>query len=331
MKKNIVFLFLIMLFVITFIPFAQAEDMFRRGTMPSGSPMQHKQKNAQTDSVGVNVKVDKATNEVRTIQIGTHGRIMTNSEIQKVFGNNNGSPLLVNEFQDSIQRNNIKWQPEASNVRIKQDVNPDSAKNMLDHMDSANQHIADNDISFRPPAIIELGNNNAGNYGTEDSWHLSTTEGDSFREVVTEKVVQTSLRQNYPALGYQGNEAFSRVITSDCLDQKLTGKDHVYDPQLQSLNGGDIYQAYQDYNSGKITYNQLQQVIAKTGNNNFAIAEAIAEYGNPDATFSALQHLNQATNPTGQDIKDAFLKADKLNNDGRDEEIIDKIFGNHGM
>ncbi|MCX5706905.1 MAG: hypothetical protein NTW13_04520 [Candidatus Omnitrophica bacterium] len=282
---------------------------------------------AYAENVGVKVGVDKVTNQVTSVQIGDHGRILTRNEISSMFGNGTG-PVSLSQFKQSANNFNSNYDLKAKGlgVGLGSGVTQATADKMLDYMDQGAQYMADNNLSFTPPATIDLGPNGAGSYSDEDSWHISNTSGDTFKEAIVNKTIQSTLRTNYPDLGYTANEAFSRYFTYDCLNMKNNMSNYIYNKNLESYTGNDIKQGYDDFNAGKITQTELNNIINNTMNNNAALSQSMFDAGNANTAFDALKNLANVSNPNGYQIKDAFIKTDPQHTDR-----INGSFNEHGV
>jgi hypothetical protein len=286
--------------------------------------------NSQDNQINVHVKVNKSGN-VDSVQIGDHGTFLTQKQINQHFNQDNNSGVSLNEFKNSVGSFEQNCRPSPKGCQIK-GANQNSVNNLLNYMDNAAEYLAKNNVTFAPPSSINLGNNGAGDYSDSNTWNLSTTSGSHFKEVVTAKTIQTSLRQNYPNLGYTANEAFSRYFTYDCLGNKgKGGKNFVYNSNLENYSGNNIYQAYQNYNNGTITKDELNQIINNTSNNNAALFQAMNEIHNTGLVFQALQNLANRNNPNGQDVENAFNQANQQLNNGQNSSDITQSFNNHGI
>lgn len=282
---------------------------------------------SQRQEVAVNVGVNR-NGEVQSIQVGNHGRHLTRSQILNNFDTNRNGAVTLGEFRNSNKLQGWNVSPQNCNINLGSGTNRRTAEQMLSYMDNASQYLAQHNLTFSPPGNINLGDNGAGDYASDGSWNLSTTSGSEFQEVVTSKTIQQSLNQNYPNLGYQANEAFSRYLTYDCLGiENYNGGNNTYNPQTQSMTGNDIANAYRNYNNGLITREQLNQIIANTTNNNLALFQAMLSYGNSDAAFNALRILSNTSNPDGEDIRDAYMRA----TNGSDSSGVNTSFNRHGI
>ncbi|MCX5706904.1 MAG: hypothetical protein NTW13_04515, partial [Candidatus Omnitrophica bacterium] len=269
----------------------------------------------------VRVGVDKATNQVKNVQMGRHGNFLTPNEISRDFGKGTGNVTLT-QFQQSLARNPLQFTPSA----VKVNNANGNLESMLNYMDQAKQYMANRNMTFTPPKTINFGDNGAGSYSNEDTWNINTAGGSDFGNIIISKTIQTSLCQNYPNLGYQATEAFSRYFLYDLTGRAPNQPNSTYNKNLNNYSGSDIQQGYADYNAGKITKAQLDKIMSNTKNNNEALTQAMLDINNSSFVWDALQRLQNTYNPDGQEIRDSFLKANPQNT-----SQIQKAFDDRGV
>ena len=108
------------------------------------------------------------------------------------------------------------------------------------------------------------------------------------------KVIQRSITQKYPNTDYTTLEGYSRYFSSHLLgSNEGNSRGHTYNSAFADLTGDDISRAYDAYQQGSITQQQLDQVIQNTTNNNLALSESLQQSGiTPEEADNDLADLN---------------------------------------
>ncbi|MFH1846782.1 MAG: hypothetical protein ABH869_04420 [Candidatus Omnitrophota bacterium] len=203
--------------------------------------------------------------------------------------------------------------------------------------DSA-RYMEDMGFDYSLPENIYLGDNGKGNYTVDNDWYISNINF----EVISAKLIQLSLINVYPNLGYTALEAYSEYYLDKLMIRKRmtsrisTSDVFVYNPDFEELTGNDISKAYDDYNAGIIDKSQLDETILRVINNFRAIAQIMRDISleldgetADRITQDTLDLLLSTMNPSIDDILDAFLEIDNNITGGANTQIIQQVFNKH--
>jgi len=212
-------------------------------------------------------------------------------------------------------------------------------RDLINWLNAAEKHLETLGFIVMLPGKIIIGQSAAGEYATAQEWLLSAV---TF-ETVGARLIQSSLADEYPDLGYQAIEAFTsyyldHLLAAYGLETTADSTPAYYQAELETLDSTALYQAYAGVREGTLKPEELAAMVRNAAANYRAMAQAIREISlgvEGDAMVHLVRHVLNSligiANPRGPEIAAAFISADRKLNKGANSHLIRERFAAHSI